>query len=156
MRFITVAFLAFALTACAKSPPVKAPNLEQDATVALAESADSVNNSLITLNAVNQAANPPKDISTPPDPATYGMAIPASLDWSGPAAQAVNEVANATGYKFKTLGTPPSMPMLVSVHEQNTTLGDILRDIGLQCKDYAQIVIYPKSKTIELRYIERS
>ena len=156
IRVLILLLISFGLAACAKKAPVPTPSVTQNATVALAESANSINHSLIQLDATTQAANPPADVASPPSPATYGMAIPASLDWSGPAAAAVRELATAADYQFKILGPKPSMPIIVSVHSHNSTLGEILRNIGLQCKKRAQVVIYPKLKTIELRYVESS
>ena len=156
MRLLVLVLITLSLAACAKTPAPSPPSPTENASIALAEAANSVNSSLIQLDATEQAANPPLDIAAPPNPATYGMAIPASLDWSGPAEQAIQEIANAANYKFNVLGPEPSMPIIVSVHEHNSTLGDILRNIGLQCGKRAQVVIYPKSKTIELRYVESS
>ena len=155
MRLLVLIFITLCLSACAKSPP-PVPSTTENASLALAEAANSVNSSLIQLDATEQAANPPLSIATPPSPASYGMAIPASLDWTGPAEQAITEIANAANYKLSILGPEPSMPIIVSVHQHNSTLGDILRNIGLQCGHRAQVVIYPKTKTIELRYIESS
>ena len=156
MRILFLFLLVIGLAACAKKPVAKPPSTATEASVALAESAASINHSLIQLNATEQAANPPLSVAAPPNPASYGMAIPASLDWTGPAEQAIRQIAIASDYKFKVTGAKPSSPVLVSVHQHNSTLGSILRNIGLQCKRYAQVIIYPKSKTIELRYIESS
>ncbi len=156
MRILLLCLLIIGLTACAKQPRPQQPSTATEATVALAESAASINHSLIQLNATEQAANPPLSVAAPPNPASYGMAIPASLDWTGPAEPAIKQIAIASDYKFKVTGTKPSMPVLVSVHQHNSTLGSILRNIGLQCKRYAQVIIYPKSKIIELRYTESS
>jgi len=155
MRLVILLFFIIGLAACAKKP-APPPSELQNATVALAETADSVNHSVIALNTTEQAANPPVSIATPPNPDTYGMGIPASLSWEGPAEQAVAAIAKASNYRFRVLGAKPSLPVLVSVHENNSTLGDILRNIGLQCRKQAQVVVYPKIKTIELRYTESS
>lgn len=160
MRFYILILLPLtALLAACGTPHTEArfyptaPSVGQNATVALAEAANSVNRSLIQLNATEQAANPPQNIAEPPAPSTYGMDIPASLEWNGPVEKAVAELAKAASYNFKIIGNPPSMPILVYVSQQNSNVGDILRNIGLQCKNQASIVVYPKNKLIELRYI---
>jgi hypothetical protein len=155
MRLLILIFAALALAACAKKAP-QAPSHSQDAAVALAQSANSVSQSLQNLDATEQAANPPHSVTAPPNPATYGMAIPASLNWTGPADTAIAKIAEASNYKFRTVGQKPVIPLIVSVNRKNSTLGAILRDIGLQCKQQAQVVIFPKLKLIELRYLEQN
>lgn len=152
MRCLSIALLCLALTACASKPVVQPPSSTDKANTLLAESARSIDHSLIALDATEQAANPPQSVSSAPDPSTYGMAIPASLVWSGPVEPALREIATAASYKVKVIGTAPAIPVLVYVNEPHSTLGDLLRNIGLQCKNQAQIVLFPRTKTIELRY----
>ena len=148
--------LAASLTACAPKPPYypPPPSTSENASVALAEAAGSVNHSLIQLNATDQAANPPQNIAEPPAPSTYGMNVPASLEWNGPVEQALAELAKATNYSFHVIGDPPPIPLIIYVSQKNSNVGDIVRNIGLQCKNQASIVVYPKNRLIELRYAQ--
>ena len=139
------------LTACAKVSPVRETSTH-GAYVALAEAANSTSVSLTSLGATEQAAYPPASISEPPDPATYGMANIASLTWNGPIFPLVRQIADATHYKLRVLGNKPAIPVLVSIDAKNMMLGDILRDAGYQCKNRAKVIVFPSTKTIELRY----
>jgi defect in organelle trafficking protein DotD len=125
---------------------------DHDAYVALAEAASSVSQSLTALHETEQAANPPKSISEPPMPASYGMAMPASIDWNGPIEPIVKQIAAATNYQFRTLGRKPSIPILVNVSAKDEAIGDILRDIGYQASNKASVIVFPSTHTIELRY----
>jgi len=151
---IIVVSCCFILTACTKAPPTPPPDQESthQAYVALAEAADSVSESLNQLGATEQAAYPAQTVSEPPNPSSYGMEIPTSIEWNGPVEPLVKQIAEATSYQLKVLGQAPSIPIIVTVSEKNTPVGDILRDIGYQCRKRASVVIYPSRRIIELRY----
>jgi len=140
------------LSACAKTPDHFATTEDHNAYVALAEAAGSVSQSLTQLGATEQAAYPPVSVSEPPNPASYGMAIPTSIDWNGPVEPLVRQIANATNYKLNVLGKPPAIPVIVSISAKDTPMGDILRDVGYQSGKRANIVIFPSTHRIELRY----
>lgn len=84
----------------------------------------------------------------------YGLGARVAVDWSGPIEPLMREIAAFSGYNFKVLGLEPAIPVIASVSHEDVELGDIARDVHLQSKDRADIVIYPNSRTIELRYIE--
>lgn len=141
------------ITACAHNPFMPADESEaKSSNVALAEAAESVSESLTQLGATEQAANPPVNVAEAPTPASYGMEMPTSIDWDGPVGPLVQQIANATNYKLKVLGKPPSIPIIVSVSAKNTPIGNVLRDVGYQSGKKAAIVVFPSTHTIELRY----
>ncbi len=142
------------LVACAKVPynDINTANANHEAYLALAEAADSVSQSLTQLGETEQAAYPPININIPPDPSVYGMQIPSSIDWNGPIEPLIQQIANATSYKLKILGKSPAIPVIVSISAHDTSMGDILRNIGYQGKNRAHVVIFPSTRTIELRY----
>lgn len=124
-----------------------------DATSAqLAEVASSVDHSLNSLAAIEQAASPQAKVQTPPNPESYGMEQVANIDWAGPVEPLVRKIGAATGYTVKVIGSPPSQSVLVTIAANNTALGDILRDVGFQCGKFANIVVFPATRVIELRY----
>ena len=153
---IPLCVLTLSLAACAPKQPYypPPPTSTENASVALAEAAGSVNHSLMQLNSTDQAAHPPQNIAEPPAPSTYGMNIPASLEWNGPVEQALAELAKASNYTFHVVGDPPPIPLIVYVSQKNSNVGDIVRNMGLQCKNQASIVVYPKNRLIELRYVQ--
>jgi len=118
----------------------------------LANAAVSVSESLHQLAEIEQATHPQAKLPAPPTPESIGMAQNASVEWTGPVGPLVQQIAKATDYKVRVLGTPPAIPVLVSISAKDTQLADILRDAGFQCGNKANIVVYPNKKTIELRY----
>ena len=164
LHVLLIGLMLTLLTACASNNPPRNlpdpavgldPALGRDpAEAQLAEAATSVSQSLTSLNAIQQAATPPKYNPDPPDPASYGMANLVSLDWSGPIEPLVGQIAKATGYRVNIVGKPPAIPILVTISEKDTPIGIILRNAAYQCRTQADIVVYPKTRTIELRYAE--
>jgi len=146
-----VAFLAFILCACSNpKPPVGYNVSKTDAS--LAEASYSVSRSMVDLAEVAQAAHPLPNLAPPPSPATYGMGGLTSVDWSGPVEPLVQQMAKASNYRVRVLGTAPAIPVIVTIYSKNAMLGDILRDIGYQCGRRASVIVYPESRVIELRY----
>lgn len=84
----------------------------------------------------------------------YKLGSRVIVDWSGPIEPLLQEVAMYSGYKLKSLGMAPAIPVLVNISHDNIEVGDIVREAHLQAKERASVVIYPKSKTIEIRYNE--
>jgi len=119
---------------------------------ALSQAATSVSQSLTQLGETEQAAYPPVSVSQPPNPASYGMAMKASIDWDGPIQPLVQKLANIANYKLRVLGNPPAIPVIVSVSTKNESVGNIVRDVGYQAGKRASVIVFPSTQIIELRY----
>ncbi len=142
--------IVLALSACSSNAP-KTYELGESETT-LAEASYSVSRSMVDLAETAQAAHPLPKLAPPPSPASYGMGMATSIDWSGPVAPLLRQVAKTAGYRLRVLGTAPSIPVIVTVYARNVMLGDVLRDIGYQCGRRASVVVFPESRVIELRY----
>ncbi len=149
-KIVITSCLFILLSACATQPP-QTPRMDSTS-VALAEASYSVSRSLASLSETAQAAHPLPKLDPPPSPDTYGMAGLTSIDWSGPVEPLLKQIANASNYRLRVLGTSPGIPVLVTVYDKNMMLADILRDVGFQCGRRAAVVVYPDSRVIELRY----
>jgi len=125
---------------------------QHDAEVKLNEAAASVSRSLAELAEIERASHPQAKLPSPMDPDMIGMGQLASIDWNGPIGPLVKKIAGATKYKLNVLGTPPGIPILVSIAVKDVPLADVLRNANFQCGNKANIVVYPASKIIELRY----
>jgi defect-in-organelle-trafficking protein DotD len=151
----TFAFVtSFSLLLCACSAP-KPPQAYYDVNQSrssLAEASFSVSRSMVDLAETAQAAHPLPQLAPPPSPATYGMAGLTSVDWSGPIEPLLKQIANASNYRLRVLGTAPAIPVIITIYEKNAMLGDVLRDAGYQCGRRAAVIVYPNSRVIELRY----
>lgn len=154
-RILFTLIVSFTLFGCTTGPKVAVVNDTQGgraAEIELANAADSVSNSLQELAAIEKATHPQAKIPSPVEPDMIGMGQLASIDWSGPIGPLVKKIADAAHYKVHTLGNQPAIPILVTISAKDIPLADILRDAGFQCGNKANIVVYPASKIIELRY----
>jgi defect-in-organelle-trafficking protein DotD len=129
-----------------------APEMALSPEIKLTEAATSVTHSLHQLAEIEEASKPAQPHLPPPDPASYGMEGLASIDWNGPIEPLVTQVATASHYRLRVLGNEPAIPIIVSLSKKNVPLADVLRDAGLQAGSRAEVIVFPSSKTIELRY----
>ncbi|MBS0358304.1 MAG: type IVB secretion system lipoprotein DotD [Proteobacteria bacterium] len=150
-HIISLAFLSL-ICGCGAPKPPTIP-LADHASVKLAESANSVSDSLSELARV-EAASTPASKKKLPDPQTFGMSEVASIDWSGPIQPIVQKIAHASRYKLRTIGKEPAIPVIITISAKDLPLGTILRDIAFQAGKKANIFVYPRTRTIELRYAE--
>lgn len=125
---------------------------DEQAQAQVAEAATAIGQSLQALSAVQMTIHPPQRLNKPFDPHAIGMDKMASIDWTGPAEPILKEVAYAANYRLRVIGKKPALPVLVSINIENQPLADILRNITYQIVMKATVAIYPKSRTIELRY----
>ena len=119
----------------------------------LMKSAMSVEDSLRTLAATQEvyaknAINTDVLIT-----AQGGMGGLASIDWSGPIEPLLEKIGEMTQYRVKVLGPIPSIPVIVTMSARERMIADVLKDAGLQAGKRANLVVYPTSRIIELRYI---
>lgn len=142
------------LVSCASNHAPSARPSSDPSNVTLAEAATSVSNSLENLAATEQAAFHPIANQSMPDPSTYGMGGRASIDWSGPIEPLIQQVAQTAYYRVKVVGREPAVPILVTINSKNEMLGDILSNVAFQCGKRADVILYPETQVIELRYAE--
>ncbi|NCC22039.1 MAG: hypothetical protein EOM26_06205 [Alphaproteobacteria bacterium] len=117
----------------------------------LAESADKASNALQTLAAIEQARSPGIAVGTIPDaPPELRRAM--TIDWIGPAEELVIKLAGRAGYTFMTFGAAPPVPLVVNISAENKPVVDILRDVGLQLGQRADVKVDAIRKAVELHY----
>lgn len=142
------------MTGCAsttyKKPPTNDPS--DDATIKLAEAANSVSDSMLMMAKTEKVLTPPNNDNTLTIPNSEGMQTRASVDWSGPIAELTARIAHAAHYRIRILGHAPAVPILISLDIKDQTLGEILRNIDYQAGHKAFIHVYPNSQVVELRY----
>ncbi len=148
-------FLASTLmTACAtttyKKPPTNGPS--DDASIKLAEAANSVSDSMMNMARVEKIILPANKDNTLTIPNAYNLQARASVDWSGPVAELTGRVANAAHFHLRVLGQTPAIPILISLDLHDQSLAEILRNIDYQAGKKASIHVYPNSQVVELRY----
>jgi len=164
-KLLTKLILSLALTvslaACYKPPPTKnqaKPSSlsmsDHQMKAALLATAQSIDHSLNTLAAAQEASQPALINTAPLITPEGGMGGTADIDWTGPIAPLVHKISQMCDYRMKVLGNEPAIPIIVTINAKNSVLADILQNAGLQAGKRAQLMISPKDKVVELRYIE--
>ncbi len=150
---VSVACCLF-LASCSSNRPASTTSSTDPSNTSLVEAATSVSNSLENLAATEQAAFHPIANQSAPDPSTYGMGGRASIDWSGPIEPLLQQIAQTVYYRVKIVGHEPAVPILVTINAKDEMLGDILSNVAFQCGKRADVILYPETQVIELRYAE--
>lgn len=145
------------LTACgANIAPDKKYNPQivaapDKASMLLAEAADRASVALETLASVEQARSPGIAVAPIADaPAELRRAM--TVNWVGPVQPIARTIADRAGYAFIVLGDTPPVPVVVSIDAENMPIIDIMRDIGLQLGQRADLKVDAGRKAVELHY----
>ncbi len=121
------------------------------ASMLLAEAADRASTALETLAAVEQARSP--DIAVAPiSNAPVELRRAMTVNWVGPVEPIGKTLADRAGYKFVSLGATPPVPIVVSIDVENKPVIDILRNIGLQLGQRADVKVDGERKVVEIHY----
>jgi len=119
----------------------------------LAAAAKSIEKSLNTLASAQEAESPPilqtEHLITPEG----GMGNTANIDWSGPIAPLIEQLAHMTDYRLKILGTPPAIPIIINITAKRIVIAEILQNASFQAGRRVHIVVSPGTRVIELRYL---
>ena len=123
-----------------------------DASIKLAEAANSVSSSMLKMARVEKIITPSHENNMHNIPNTENLHVRASVDWSGPIGELTSRIAKAAHFRFHVLGEPPAVPVLISLDVNDQSLAEILRNIDYQAGKKASIHVYPNRQVIELRY----
>lgn len=144
------------LTGCANNQKVygQDPKIAEENSIRpqLEATASSVEQALLSL-AETQEPYQSQAINTVPLVTNAGgMGGTINLDWSGPIEPLLQKLAGYTQYKVKVLGNEPPVAIIVSVTGKQMVVADAIKSAGLQAGKRANIVVYPTTRIIELRY----
>lgn len=164
MRFQTGFLPAFfvivasTLTACAPGQPMGerfTPQIAASpdkASMLLAEAADRAAVALETLAAVEQARSPGIAVAPIADaPAELRRAM--TVNWVGPVEPITKTLADRAGYRFDVVGNAGPSPLVVSIDVENKPVIDILRSVGLQMGQRADIRVDAQRRVVEIHYV---
>lgn len=147
--------VAALLSACAYQPQkVSKPQLvaePDNVSLMLADAAGKAAKSLETLASIEQYRTPQGGISTIPN-APQELRRGMTVQWVGPVEPLAKAIADKAGYQYTVLGDQPPAPIIVSVNAQNKQIIDVLRDIGLQMGQRADLKVDGGRRMIELQY----
>lgn len=138
------------LGGCAPAP-VKPP--QDPAVRELATAAQDIRASLTQLADAEQYAKKGRLPGAPdPAPALPGLTATVAMPWNGPIEPIVTKLASQGGYLAEFSGKKPTLPILVTLGSEPATLSQLLRDVGIQAGDRADVVVDPSRKTVEVIY----
>ncbi len=118
----------------------------------LLAAAKTIETSLALLARTQEESNVPLLNTAPLITPEGGMSGTVDVDWTGPIEPLVRKLADMTDYKLKILGNTPSIPIIVSISQDNAVIADIMKNAGMQAGKRANIVVFPANRVIELRY----
>jgi defect-in-organelle-trafficking protein DotD len=117
----------------------------------LAQAVDKASSALQTLASIEQARNPGTQVQSAPY-APQELRRTVSVDWTGPIEPIGQRLADRAGYQFQVNGDAPPTPVVVSVHSTEKSVVEVLRDVGLQAGQRADIAVDPERRIVELNY----
>lgn len=152
LRSASLAIFALGLAAC-EGPGNITPLVAENDPVSLriAQAAEKASTALDKIASIEQYRNPlppAEDFAGAPQP----LAQPVTVTWNGPVEQIVQTLALKAGYNYRVAGTPPPVPLVVGVNAYEQSLVTILRDIGLQLGNRADVAVDAKGNVVQLRY----
>ena len=151
---LSLTLMTIALTACESAKPLRNPQLvasPDKVSLMLADAADRASVALETLAAVEQARTPNASVA-PISDAPPELRRAMTVTWVGPVEPIAKTLADRAGYTFQALGTPPPVPIVVNVNVENEPVVDILRSIGLQLGQRADVRVDGARKVVEIHY----
>lgn len=151
-----LALATLVLAACQPTPPPAqfhdVPQIDPVAAHMMA-AASRTSAALDRLSRVETARTPVPDPG-PLDDAPPGLDVYLAVSWIGPVAPLVAKLADAADYRFRVVGRPPSIPVVVDVTTESAQVLEILRDVGHQTGARAVVSVDVEQKVIEVRYAQ--
>lgn len=148
------AFAFSAATAACTLPHMTDQQLAVDpdpVALRLAAAVDRASTALQTLASVEQARNPGVSIEEARN-APQELRRTVSVDWTGPIEPLTRSLADRAGYQMVVNGDKPPAPVVISVKANEKSVVEILRDVGLQAGQRADIAVDPDRRIVELNY----
>lgn len=158
--YLPLVVVLFALSACETPQVFSRGNPQIVATqdpvsARLADAAERASNALETLAAVEYARSPAVAVSPVADaPAELRRAV--SFKWVGPVETLTKSLADRASYDFALLGNPPPVPLVISLNVENKPIIDVLRDIGLQLGQRADVKVDAQLRRVEIQFAPNS
>jgi defect-in-organelle-trafficking protein DotD len=151
--FMGMASVAAMLAACTPVTKVDQQLVAEPDPVGLrlASAVDRAAAALQTLASVEQARNPGVSVQSVPY-APQELRRTVSVSWVGPIEPIARSLADRAGYAFRVNGDTPPVPLVVNVQAKQKSVVEVLRDVGLQAGQRADIAVDPESKVVELNY----
>ena len=117
----------------------------------LATAADRASDALQTLASIEASRTPATSLG-PVGNAPPELRRAITVNWIGPVEPITKTLSERAGYEFLTIGTPPPVPVVVSLDVENRPVIDVLRDIGLQIGVRGDVKVNAARRIVEIHY----
>ena len=153
LSFLSAACLSLLLSGCAVHGRVDQQLVAEPdpLSLRLAAAVDKASGALETLASVEQARNPGASIQAVPY-APQELRRTMTVNWTGPIEPIVQRLADRAGYEMQVNGDVPPAPVVVTLTARQKMVIDVLRDLGLQAGQRADVVVDPERRVVELNY----
>lgn len=152
-RFLLAACCAVLLAGCESMTTVTPVATEPDiVSMKLQQAAEKASHALDSIASIEQQRAPASPALEDYSGAPPNLTQPITIRWSGPIEQISKALADRAGLKFRVKGATPPAPLTVNVDAYQQPLMHVLRDIGLQAGQRADVALDAKGGVIEIRY----
>jgi defect-in-organelle-trafficking protein DotD len=152
LSVLSAIFVSCMLSSCAAYKVDQQLVAEPDpVALRLAAAVDKASSALQTLASVEQARNPSVTVQTAPY-ATRELRRTVSVEWVGPIEPLMQKLTDRAGYKMLVNGDKPPVPVVISVQSVEKSVVEVLRDVGLQAGQRADVIVDPERRVVELNY----
>lgn len=153
LSVVGAACLSLMMSACAFHPQVDQQLVAEPDSLGLrmAAAVDKASSALETLASVEQARNPGAAVQSVPY-APQELRRTVTIKWVGPIEPIMQRLADRAGYQLQVNGDVPPAPVVVSLEARQKMVIDVLRDLGLQAGQRADVVVDPERSVVELNY----
>lgn len=140
------------VTGCADNKTIPVATEPDLVTHRIAQASEKAATALDTIAGIEQQRGP-----MPPLTDQYMDAPPAlmqhvSIKWTGPIEQIAEALSLRAGLAFRVHGAKPPVPLVVTVDVFQKPIIEVLRDLGLQAGDKADLQVDARNNVTELNY----
>jgi len=141
------------IAGCSQFSPVVKPVATEPDLIGerVARAAETAARALNDIAGIEQQRTPLKQVPDYVDAPT-NFTQPITVKWSGPIEQITQTLAVKAGASFSTKGRVSGVPLLVNVDVYQQPLIQVLRDIGLQAGQRADLSVDSQRSVVEIRY----
>lgn len=117
----------------------------------LASAADRAATALENLSAIEHSRSPGVAVA-PIAGAPIELRRAITINWVGPVEPIAKTLADRAGYSFVPVGTPPPVPIVVSLDIENKPVIEALRNLGLQLGMRGDVRVDSARELVEIHY----
>lgn len=124
---------------------------EQASNVKLVEVSNSVSKSLRELAQIQRSVHSVDHFKE--DAMLIQAKVPGktSIDYTGSVEILLKRIAKTSDIRFRSIGNPPPVPIIVSVNKRDELITDLIRDVAYQVQTQASVTL-TKDRVVEIRY----